>query len=129
MKQQRFARWVFSVAGIYGLLVLLPQYFMEEKIGQDYPPPLTHPEHFYGFIGVALAWQVVFLIIGRDPVRFRLLMIPAVLEKLAFGVPAWVLYTQGRVAPAIVLFGSVDLLLATFFIAAFRATGKTPQSE
>jgi hypothetical protein len=51
----RFARVVFLVAGIYGILVLLPQYFLEERIGIDSPPPITHPEHFYGFVGVALA--------------------------------------------------------------------------
>jgi hypothetical protein len=29
----RFARIVFLVAGIYGLIVLLPLYFMEEQTG------------------------------------------------------------------------------------------------
>jgi hypothetical protein len=67
----RFARWVFLLAGIYGIVAIGPQYFMEEKIGQDYPPAITHPEYFYGFIGVGLAWQVAFLIIARDPARFE----------------------------------------------------------
>ena len=40
----RFARRVFMVAGVYGLIVLLPQYSMEAQIGRDYPPPITHPE-------------------------------------------------------------------------------------
>jgi hypothetical protein len=71
-----------------------PQFFLEAQIGRDYPPPITHPEHFYGFVGVALAWQFVFLLIGRDPARYRPLMPIAVLEKLAFGVPAVVLYAQ-----------------------------------
>jgi len=57
-----FARRVFAAAGIYGVLVLAPQYFMEGRIGRDFPPPITHPEHFYRFIGVALAWQVLFLV-------------------------------------------------------------------
>lgn len=38
-----FARRVFTVAGVYGILVLVPQYFMEAKVGRDYPPPITHP--------------------------------------------------------------------------------------
>jgi len=67
----RVARIVFRVAGVYGFLALLPQYFMEQQIGRDYPPPITHPETFYGFIGIALAWQAAFLVIARDPVRFR----------------------------------------------------------
>src|SRR5262245_63460257 len=48
----KFARIVFLVAGIYGLLVVAPQYFLEAKIGRDTPPPITHPEFFYGFVGV-----------------------------------------------------------------------------
>ena len=51
----RFARVVYFIAGIYGLLVLLPQYFLEEKTGRDFPPAITHPEFFYGFIAVAVA--------------------------------------------------------------------------
>ena len=66
-----FARRVFLIAGIYGLLVLLPLYFMEARIGRDQPPAITHPEYFYGFLGVAVSWQVAFLVISRDPVRFR----------------------------------------------------------
>jgi hypothetical protein len=87
-----FAKNVFKVAGIYGLLVLIPHYFLEKQLGIDFPPPITHPEHFYGFVGVALAWQFVFLLIARDPARYRLIMLPAILEKLAFGVPAMILY-------------------------------------
>ena len=52
-----FARRTFLVAAVYGVIVLLPQSFMEAAIGRDYPPPITHPEHFYGFVGVALAWS------------------------------------------------------------------------
>ena len=73
-----FARWVYRIAGIYGLVVIGPLYFLEAQIGRDQPAPITHPEYFYGFAGVTLAWQVAFLIIGQDPVRYRWLMIPAI---------------------------------------------------
>lgn len=116
-----FARRVFVVAAIYGFVALLPQYFLETKLGQDFPPPFNHPEQFYGFIGVALAWQVAFLLIARDVRRYRAFMLPAVLEKLAFGVAAITLYAQGRVAPAVAGAGSIDLLFAVLFILAFRA--------
>lgn len=53
----KFAKLVFLVAGIYGLIVVLPQYFLESKVGVDSPPPITHPEFYYGFIGVTAAWQ------------------------------------------------------------------------
>jgi hypothetical protein len=117
-----FAKRVFFIAGVYGLINLLPQYFMEAKLGRDFPPPVTHPELYYGFIGVAVAWQVLFLIIARDPGRYRLAMLPAVLEKVAFGFAVVVLYWQGRAVPLMVLFGIIDLVFAVLFVVAFRRT-------
>ena len=110
----RFAKWVFLVAGIYGGLVLLPMYFRAA--------PAEHPEFFYGFIGVALAWQVLFFVISRDPVRFRPAMLPGILEKLAFGIPAIVLYSQGRIAMDMLAGGLLDLVLATLFFISWRKT-------
>lgn len=124
----RFATWVFRLAAIYGLVVLLPQYFLEDQVGRDFPPPITHPENFYGFIGVALAWQVAFLIIARDPVRYRLLMLPAILEKASFGIAVLVLYFQGRVPGLLVVFGVIDLLWGVLFIAAYATTAARTES-
>lgn len=124
-----FAQRVFMAAGIYGILVLAPQYFLEGRLGRDFPPPITHPEHFYGFIGVALAWQVVFLIVARDPVRYRLLMIPSVLEKAAFGLAAVVLYLQGRLAATVLGAGVVDLVLGLLFVIAFQRTAAVETSQ
>ena len=121
----RFARRVYTVAGIYGLIVMLPQYFMEERIGRDTPPPITHPEHFYGFIGVVVAWQVAFLVIARDPARFRALMPVTVLEKLVFAVPVLILYAQGRVAASVLPFAAIDLVLGALFFLSYRRLGAT----
>lgn len=121
MKTSRFASRVFRIAGIYGLIALLPQYFLEERIAIDFPPAITHPEHFYGFVGVALAWQFAFLLIAHDPLKYRLFMLPAILEKLSFGVAAYVLFAQGRVAAAVLGFASIDLVLATLFFLSYRA--------
>ncbi len=118
----KFAKWVFVVAAIYGFVVLIPQYFMEGKIGRDFPPPITHPEHFYGFVGVALAWQVAFLIIARDPLRYRALMWPAILEKVAFGSAAIVLFAQRRLALPTLAAGFIDLAFAGLFFVAIRST-------
>jgi hypothetical protein len=119
---RRFARRVFTGAAIYGLLALVPQYFLEARIGRDFPPAITHPEHFYGFVGIALAWQVAFLVIARDPVRYRALMPVAVLEKLAFGGATIVLFALDRVAWPVLAVGALDLVLATLFLAAYRVT-------
>ena len=121
-----FAKRVFLIAGIYGLIVLVPQYFLEAKTGRDYPPAITHPEFFYGFTGVALAWQVAFLIIARDPVRYRLMMIPSMLEKISFGVAAIVLFAQGRLAPLLLAAGIGDLLWCAAFVVAFQRTRVEP---
>jgi pimeloyl-ACP methyl ester carboxylesterase len=84
-----FARWVFGIAGVYGLLILTPMYFLEDRISLDQPPSITHPEYYYGFVGVAIAWQVAFLVISRDPVRYRLMMIPAIIEKGSYVIASW----------------------------------------
>ena len=120
-----FARRVFTIAGIYGIVVLLPQYFLEDRIGRDNPPPITHAENFYGFIGTALAWQVLFLLIARDPVRYRPMMPVAVLEKLAFSGAAVVLFAQGRLAASLLGFGLVDLTFAVLFVAAYLRVGRS----
>lgn len=125
-----FARRVFSIAGWYGLIAMLPQYFLEARIGRDYPPPITHPEHFYGFIGVTVAWQVMFLVIARDPVRFRPAMLPAIIEKVAFVIPMVVLFTHGRVASAPMGFVAIDFVLAILFTMSFlRTPGSIEQSD
>ena len=123
-----FARRVYRIAGIYGLIAMLPQYFLEQKTGIDYPPPITHPEFFYGFIGITLAWQLVFLVIARNPLRYRPLMLVSVLEKLAYGIPAIALFAQQRVKTMTLAFGCVDLLLGALFVVAFLLTPRTEAS-
>jgi hypothetical protein len=118
----KFAGRVFFIAAVYGVIVLVPQYFMEDRVGRDFPPAITHPEHFYGFIGVALAWQFLFFIIARDPVRYRAAMIPAIVEKLAFGIAAIVLFAVGRIAAPVLFFGVIDLVFATLFAIAMQRT-------
>ena len=92
----KFAKRVFLIAGVYGLIVVLPMYLLEDKTGRDFPPAITHPEYYYGFIGVTVAWQILFLILSKDPIRYRLMMIPAILEKASFGVAIIVLFLQER---------------------------------
>jgi len=118
----RFAKVVFTVAGLWGFALLTPMFFMFDLIGRLYPPPITHPDFYFGFLTVTLAWQVAFLVIGRDPVRFRPLMIPAMLEKFLYlAALAW-LYAQGRLELAQAAIGAPDLVLGLLFIAAFVRT-------
>jgi len=112
----RFARRVFMVAGVYGVLVLLPLYLKDAG---------SRPEFYYGFAGIALVWQIAFLVISRDPVRYRPLMIVAVLEKVVFGVPTVVLYLQGRVDAQMLAGAVIDLILGALFLTAWVRLGST----
>lgn len=118
----KFARVVFAIAGVWGLLVVTPLYFLFNTLSRQYPPAITHPEFYYGFVGVALAWQIAFLVIASDPVRFRLIMIPSILEKLGYTVAIVVLYLQGHAAQSNLIFAGADLLLCLLFLMAFLKT-------
>ena len=118
----RFAKIVFTIAGIWGFLVLTPLYFMENTVGLKNPPAITHPEYFYGFISVALAWQLAFLMIARNPVRYRTLMIACMLEKFPFPIACMLLYAHGRIAPQVLASSMVDLLLGVLFVVAYLKT-------
>jgi hypothetical protein len=115
----KFARWVFLIAGIYGILVLAPHYFLENHIADEARQQFTHPEFFYGFIGVGLAWQIAFLIIAYDPLRFRPMMLASVLEKFSFAGAVSVLYFQHRIAVEMFAAGMIDLVLGVLFIVAW----------
>jgi hypothetical protein len=92
----RFAKWVFLVSGTYGVLLVTPTFFLEERTGRDYPPAITHPEYFYGFVGTVLALQLLYLLIGSDPVRYRPAMLVATFAKTSFAIAAPTLYFLGR---------------------------------
>lgn len=112
---------VFKGAGIYGLLVLVPQYLVETGLLPGPRLQLTRPSDFYGFVGVALVWQFVFLLIASDPRRFRPLIPLAVLEKLVFGIPGLMLYAAGRVEGVVLVFGMIDLVLASLFVLSLKS--------
>ena len=118
----KFARFVFIGAGVWGVVVLTPLIFLVDISGRRYLPPASYPQFFYGFMGVALAWQLVFLLIGSDPMRFRPLMIAGIVEKAGFAVPATVLFAQGRISAQDASAAGPDLLLGILFIVAFLKT-------
>ncbi len=119
----KFAKVVFWIASVWGLLVITPLYFMFSLIGRVDPPPITHPGFFYGFVGLGLSWQIAFLVIATDPVRFRPLMIPSVLEKVTYGVAVLALVQQGRMHPSDLIFAGTDLFLGFMFVIAYFKTG------
>jgi hypothetical protein len=118
----KFAKIVFWIAAIWGLLVITPLYFMFDIISLNDPPAITHPGFFYGFVGAALAWQISFLFIARDPGRHRPLMLPSMFEKFSYSLAVIILVAQGRMHRSDLLFGGVDLLLGALFVVAYLKT-------
>ncbi|HTH01852.1 MAG TPA: hypothetical protein VL882_16385 [Vicinamibacterales bacterium] len=120
----RFASRVFTAAGIWGLLVVPPLFFLYDTVGRLNPPPINHPEYYYGFAAITSAWQVAFLVMASDPVRYRPLMPVAILEKLGWVVTVTVLYAQGRVAANALPLGAADMVLGTLFAISFVKTAR-----
>lgn len=118
---QVFASRVFFWSAVYGIAVLLPLYFMEDRLGQQFPPAFNRPEQFYGFLGVALAWQLAFILIARDVQRYRLFMLPAIAEKFLSSIAVLVLHAQGRVSLPTAIPSVIDLLIGCLFVVAFVA--------
>lgn len=110
----RWVRWWFRGAALFGVVALVPTYFIA-------PPPGAALAQ-YGFAGVALAFQIVFWIIAGDPVRFRPMMLASVAEKASFVLPGALLAARGAVPPAVLVAGAIDLLLGVGFLIAWRAT-------
>ena len=117
-----FAKRVFTFGGIWGLTILITHAFMERRVGRDYPPAITHPEYFYGFVAIGIVWQIAFLVISRDPVRYRPLMPVAVLEKASFFVATVTLYLLGRLNLEMLGAGVLDMMLGVLFLVAYLRT-------
>jgi hypothetical protein len=115
----RFAKLAFISAGIWGIVVLTPLYWLFDVTGRPYSPPMDHPQFFYGFLSVAMAWQIAFLVIGSDPARFRPLMIPSIIEKLGHVGGVALLYSRARISTIDAQAAIPDFLLALLFIVAF----------
>jgi hypothetical protein len=115
----KFSRIIFAIAGIWGFLILTPLYFLLDRIGRMDPPPITHSGFYYGFVAVALAWQIAFLIIAADPVRLRPLMIAAMLEKFGYAATFIALYLQSSLTKGDLALGCIDLVFGMLFLVAY----------
>ena len=118
----KFARVVFLIAGVWGLTILTPLYFTFDLVGRSYPPAITHPDFYYGFVSVAWVWQIAFLTIGSNPVRHRPFILVAILEKLIYVTAMVSLYVNGYLHVSQVAVAVPDLTLAILFVAAFVIT-------
>ncbi len=119
MSPIKFARLVFWIAAVWGVLVLTPLYFIFDRIGATDPPPITHPGFYYGFVSAALTWQVLFAVVGALPARLVAVMPVAVLEKFSYGITVVILYSQHRIHAGDLVFAAADSILGVLFLIAF----------
>lgn len=115
----KFAKVVFWIAGVWGVLVIAPLFFLMDRVSRQAPPAITHPEFYYGFANVTLVWQIAFFVIAFDPARYRAMMIPPALAKVGYAILVTTLYLQGRIRSDQLFFGATDFTLAILFVAAF----------
>ncbi len=118
----KFAKVVVWIAAGWGFLVITPLFFMFDLIGKNDPPPITHPGFYYGFVTLCMAWQIAFVVIARDPVRLRPMMIPAVFEKYLYVIAAIVLFSQSRMKAPDMIFVVADAILGVLFVVAWVKT-------
>jgi len=125
-----FAKRVFQAAGIYGAAVILLGYAAYLLgAGDEASAVVTNrPEFVHGFFLVTFAWQIAFLIIASDPMRYRLLMLAAMLEKFPFTLAVLLLYAQGETTAMFLALGLIDGVLGVLFGIAYVMTDD-PGSE
>jgi hypothetical protein len=117
---EKIARWIFIIAAIYGIPVLGSWFFYTpHMVGHA---STQQPEIYYGFAGLGVAWQVVFLLIASDPIRYRPLMLIAALgEKFLFSGMLIVLLIRHIaqrhwIPPAVIDFTFGVGFLASYFL-------------
>ena len=114
-----FAKWVFTLGGLFGLIMITPLFFLEGEMARMSGAAISQPENYYGFVGVTFAWQLVYLVIGRNPAPYRPIMLLGALGKLIFAGACWTLAYQGRTPIFTAVIASPDILLAIRFVVAW----------
>src|SRR5512143_1523676 len=98
--RMRLARWIFLLAGTFGLLSTIPLAFAEKVM------EVKQPEFYYGFVFLNICWQLLYLFLSSNPVRYRPMMVPAFLAKGSGTIALTWLYLLGRVSTQWVAIGA-----------------------
>jgi hypothetical protein len=104
---------------VYGFVVIVPLFFAERLVGRLDPPGITHPAYFYGFVGGALAWQVVYLLVAMAPLRLRPFMPLSALAKLGLVATVALLLAAGRTSWLFAVPVLGDLVFGVLFLVAY----------
>jgi len=124
-----FAKRVFQIAGIWGIAIIAFAYGAYFFGGEAWSVYTSHPQYVHGFFLVTLAWQVAFLLIATDPVRYRLLMLAAMLEKFPFTIATLLLYAAGDVPVEVLVAGLIDAVFGVLFSIAYIMTDEQSSAE
>lgn len=116
-----YARWVFTLGGLWGVLLIGPLFFLEGVLAKA-GGPFSHPDTYYGFIASTFAWQLAYLVIGRNPAAYRPFMLLGALGKVIYFAANWALYAGGRIPIAVPLIATPDIVLAALFVVAWVRT-------
>ena len=111
----RAARWLFGIAGCYGLLATLGLYSRPLDAQALWP---------WAFAGAAAATQLLYLLIAFDPRRFRPAIPVGIASKLSFALPVLWLFAHGAAGRGTLAAAVIDLVLAAAFLAMFVALGQ-----
>jgi hypothetical protein len=117
-ERMKLTKWIFLIAGIFGLLVTVPLVFAEKIMA------VKQPEFYYGFVFLDICLQIVYIIISRSPIRFRPIMIPAFLAKASGTVTLTWLYLIDCVSSRWIAIGAVDGVFAVLFFIGYFLTPK-----
>jgi len=121
----KLARWVFLVAGVVGLLPVVQMIYGALINGETFLLDFANMGLFF-YVAVFQygLWQVLFIILATDPVRYRPMMIVAIFVEVTAALnPAW-LYLYGFIFWIPVVF--VNLAMAILFLVAFWFTRRQP---
>lgn len=114
-------RFVFLLAAVYGMPLLTYWMFIT-------PAMVGHarqqqPEIYYAFGSVGLAWQMVFILIAINPIRYRpLMLVAAILEKGFFAAMLVWLYLRHIAGFHWIPFAALEGFFALAFLTAFFVT-------
>lgn len=116
---------------MWGLVVIVLGYgaYFLNLGGEETAVYTNRPEFVHGFFLVTFAWQVAFLIISTDPMRYRLLMLAAMLEKFPFTLAVLALYALGQVGIVALALGLIDGVLGILFSVAYVVSDSPGDSE
>jgi hypothetical protein len=124
----RFAKRIYRVAGIAGLFLVVPAYFLEGWTATINPPAVEHAEFYYGFVSVVMVWQLVYILIGTDPLRFRPVMLLAAAAKGSFVATLLTLFSLGRIQPLWFGFAAFDGTFTLLFLLGYIKTASANSS-